>query len=649
MESNNPIQKNNVDSYGQEIGPIKTPAELNSKKSLRKRKFNLGSNVNRESLTNLAVILLIILGILVVFVFLPIYNSRNIRVYLLNGFEDSIKVTVNGEDHLVDPYSFKEIKLSGGEQEFQVTGAVEKTIKSDISATYWQNISPSYFKAVNPSGEAVLLKTTTTYYADTPPSTHKDEYKYVWGELIDLKKGADFIFEEFPESVSIDSDTEDRTKLDFSYSQPLDLISYIYEYNGEEEALNYIEFYLNQRNQKDSEDTWLEYYFIYGLEVPGGLKRVERVVGERLEAKETLQVHRIYQNSLEYQGRSKYLREKYDKYLDGGIEGVLDNADYNYLRGRISENIDISKKYYNKALEIDSRHGYANYAFGMISLNEGEFEEAVKHLEKAYKRDRDNYIFERYYLESLKANEDWDKLYSEVHKIRANYLTDFKLFEMELLALEMQGDKEELRHQISEFNKLEKDLHGEYAIDYTEYADIHLAVIRDVPKDMSSDYVVPTGKYYSTYYHFIKLMLEENYVSAGKLYAANEEELNTDEINLILAIVFDLNNVYVNPVKVEESYMEKFIERQKIYSKYEKSADLISLLKSDRIPTEEEVKEWELESDIKALLCYYYWIKSGGDASGEEWLQDFSLRYSYNRNIVYHFIRDYDGSEIEKI
>ncbi len=615
----------------------------------RKRRFSLKSNINRDSITNLIILGIVGLALLTVFLFLPIYNSRNIRVYLLNGFDKSIKIKVNGEEYTVESYTHEEIRLPSGKHKFEVTGPIEKSIEIEIKAKYGQNISPHYFKAINPAGEAVLLKTTTTYYANTPPANHQDEYEYIWGEIIDMKKGADFMFEQFTESVEIDSNSEERTKLDFVYSNPLDQISYIYQYNGKQEALNYIEFYLNQETQKENEDTWLDYYFSYGIEVPGGMNRVETLAKKKLDAKETLQSHRTYQNSLEYQGKSKELRKQYDKYLNGELDGNLDKADYYYLRGRIAKNNSEAGKYYSKALGIDSRHAYANYAIGMINMNNGDYEEAVKYLEKAYKRNRDSYIFERYYLEALTAVGDWDELYSEIHKVRANYPTDFKLFEKELLALEMQNDKEGLSHQISEFNKIEKDFYGDQAIDYSNYADTYLAIVRNNPKDMSSDYTLSTGQYYSVDYHFIKLILEGNYVEAGKLYSTNEGVLDSEQVNLILATVFDLNNIYINPEKADDSYLEKFIESQEVYAKYEKSADLISFLKSDRIPTEEEIKEWEIDNEIRALLCYYYWVKSGGDAGGEDWLKDLSLKYSYNRNMVYHFIRNYNETQIEKM
>ncbi len=316
------------------------------------------------------VVLLIILG----FAIGNEWVRRHRRVHVMNGFAKPLTVTVNGAGSVtVAPGTVEFLELGEGDYRAAVTGAEQEAIDFSVRADYFSRWFSSPAWVLNPGGVAIVEKVNAVYSAVKQPST----VEYHAGQTVMFFPKVDKPFVALPQSLSMKSSEGSRTLVGLAYSaeKPADVFGALTSEGRGAEALQLAEARLRVR---PDDEEMLEAYLGKERSIPAALATLKQGLDFRPVV---VQWHRAYQSLARTPDREKELVVQYDAMLAREPK----NASLLYLRGRLGNDADEEKKYYEQAEAIEPGHPWVQFAMGYHAVNEGDLSGALALLDEAAK------------------------------------------------------------------------------------------------------------------------------------------------------------------------------------------------------------------------------------------------------------------------
>lgn len=352
-----------------------------SEKSLGKRTSTLPkAQLNWNLIAGAIAIPVIIAGTILANYYLKTHQP----LYIVNQFPVQASITISDREEIRIPsYHMEKMTLPEGmysisvNMEDGISEIVEVTLENSLA----QRVSQDNAFILNVGGSTVLLWEKTTY-SENPDLNDTDAYQYRFylNDRFLTFRAIDYLFEEFPEEISIDTGSSaKKTRLSIfdgiTPSQFLNIMDI--ENLPRETILTYAESHL-LANPFD-EDLIQSYYghIAFYEMLARGLTFLQQKLSQRPVL---IEWHRMYQMFHQAKGTEEtLLLEEYDALL---AESPDDSA-LLYLRGRIEPNGRVSLEYYDRSIQADPVNPYPWFARAYFWASQGDFAKSRKDCFKA--------------------------------------------------------------------------------------------------------------------------------------------------------------------------------------------------------------------------------------------------------------------------
>ena len=307
-------------------------------------------------------------------------QGRRRAVYLVNGLYRPYEVRVNGQTHKLYPRAAKEVRVAEGEVTVEMVDppvpmpAETATVRTSFLT---RPFSGATF-VINPDRAAVVQKTRMYYQSERSGSAPRPpEYEFAAGGLLHRFDGVDYPFEQFPDTIKLDSNSRSvaRSGLTLPEEEPLTIaatVAALTEQLGPGPVREVVTRHALLEPERSE--------YLAALKLT--MKPEERA--EFLRAglgRRPTQVHwhRAYQDALTSVGEDERAEREYAAMLirEPGDKELL------YLAGRATIDIDQAVALHRRATEGPSASPYAHFALCGYHLAAGEFRDAAAHADKA--------------------------------------------------------------------------------------------------------------------------------------------------------------------------------------------------------------------------------------------------------------------------
>ena len=339
-----------------------------------------------------------------------LYTAFNIgasrEVYLVNGLDKTYTIVINGEENVLEPLREKLVKLSEGtlDVEFLDLDAPEDSFEIEMNTPFWSRPFNNHIFIINPDKSAAFLWEKTEYTTDAYGNDETEFTIYTGEYFYELRK-VDYLFEEFPDTITMEEGTITKTgliQLDDDFETDIEFLYNFLDEIGEDEAVSYIEkkLYYNPDDYLFLEA--YSYYTTYN-------KLIEYCKSKLSERPVLVNLHRLYQDQIELYEPSYDLEGEYAAYL----ENDEDNNNLQYLLSRVIKDKKMGNTLLEESIKSDNPCPFGYYGLACNNLYEGNFEEAISYSKKAFEYNPDSLEFSWIYEESLLANKEYDVLLSQ--------------------------------------------------------------------------------------------------------------------------------------------------------------------------------------------------------------------------------------------
>ncbi len=302
---------------------------------------------------------------------------RNQILWIVNGFERPLTVTIAGGSPVeVEPGRSAKVRVSEGDFSVQVSGATTRSIDVSLHADYFSRWGDDTAWVVNPQGAAAIVETTATYSTSGQTPSHVQVH---YGREFMSIEDVNYAFRSLPDKISMKKREGDRLVkgIEVYDSGSVEMFQYLRSKRSLDDALKYAQVTLMARpNDGELLDAYA--YTAAETKAPGFEEMLKAGLGYRPVS---IVWHRHYQNTKRNTGDRERLRAEYDAAI--GIEPR--SAELLYLRGRLGETPAECRAFFDRALAIDPKLGWALFAVGFDAMARGAFEEARKPIDAAFR------------------------------------------------------------------------------------------------------------------------------------------------------------------------------------------------------------------------------------------------------------------------
>ena len=346
------------------------------------------------------------------------FASQNQTVYVVSNLIAPVTVDIQGNQKLqVSSKERQIVKLSEGKHHVVVTGALKQEFDLEIKSTFLTRMVNPPVHIINVGGSALLLWESTVYSAN--PGKGSGDYSFHFGRNFETFESIDYPFKAFPTSITLDKHkkTATKTRVDVLNVPPSQVFLGMAGNGNWFQAMKLAEWHIRLH----PDDSLMLSYYIASANKAKHETKSRAFLKEMCAARPIqVQIHRAYQETRATPQDCAAMIAEYDKLLatDPNNTALL------YLRGRITDSMRESKKYFAQALQSDPNNAYAAYATAHVKILEGDWAAAAGLLKRAEEIAPGQPEFTAMSYVARLATGDFTALESELRATLANNIGD---------------------------------------------------------------------------------------------------------------------------------------------------------------------------------------------------------------------------------
>jgi tetratricopeptide (TPR) repeat protein len=311
----------------------------------------------------------ILLGVIALsFVISNEYIRRHRKLFIVSGFKEPALVEVRGVGTVRTSRDAVELPLKEGRYHAVINGPVRQEVDFEIKAGYWSRWLDDPAWVLNVGGSALLQLEQAVYARNAPPV----QYSFHFGKPFHYFDRVTHPFRELPSTVQMKSgETRTLISLDLVRREPGYAFLYFEQQRNLPEAMRLAEWRL--RVQPDDE-MMLGLYFNAAME-SRQTERAEKFLHAGLTNRPVLiQWHRLYEGLRRDATRATALATEYDSALAADPT----NSALLYLRGRVAQEREESRTWFQRACDADPNNAFPFFALGFDRMSVGDWTGARK-------------------------------------------------------------------------------------------------------------------------------------------------------------------------------------------------------------------------------------------------------------------------------
>lgn len=328
---------------------------------LPKRQFASSKKLKRAAL--------VVMALTALFFIATWYLSTHQPLHVINQLPAGATITIPGQDpFIISPGERKLLKVPEGiyDVNIQVEKNPSDVVAVDISNKWYERFFINKVFILNVGKGAVILWEETTYSENPQPNDPYKFHMYVGESFITTKK-ANFTFEPFPETISLDNGKPElRSRVDVFAVMPSIMPSLLLKENiPVQKILTYIEAHLAITHE---DENLLSNYLLLS-HINKETTRARVFLEKNLHQRPVwVEWHRFYQTICQLNNQAGKLIDRYDDM----IQKEPDNSALLYLRGRIEPNLQKAIELYDRAIDKDKNNSYPYFARAFYLAGKGE-------------------------------------------------------------------------------------------------------------------------------------------------------------------------------------------------------------------------------------------------------------------------------------
>ncbi len=555
-----------------------------------------------------------------------LYLKNNQTLHIINQTPSDANIDIPGQDSiLVAKFSQLEVKIPEDNYTINVQYGIAPPKKININFTnnLFDRIKFDSVKLLNIGGGSVLYWQQTTY-SEVPLAIEQPYKLYVGNQYIKLQN-IDYLFDEFPETLSLDGGKSmKKTRLSVLEYQIWDILSILDEEKiSADKILSYIEaqLYASPNN--------IEIHNAYNRRciTDAEIARKEKFLENGLAFRPiSIEWHRAYQQALKTGDRENELIAIYDKMT--AVTNV-DNSALLYLRGRIENSFKSSLIYYDKAIKTDHENPYPlnSKAYGYAGM--GEYNNAEKLCKNACDMKNSTYSMADllYYIRFALGK--FDIIEKETTAELKLYPTDWQSFSRLVSILSAKKDSAGIAMAIENFQSAITEKTPDDPYQYVQYSSI-------MGKYLAKDFkglIVQTS------------LLKNEEIRADYFFQANLNLKNMKRVNEImenkkfvngydcLVIWMGWKNLKNN--KKASPWLDRAVNYFEAGPQEEKI--IAGLLKNSEDSPSEKLDDITMHSNLKRIL---YTALAMNSANNKNKLKKRAIKLNYYPEFPYYFLKE---------
>jgi tetratricopeptide (TPR) repeat protein len=340
----------------------------------------------------------VLLGALLAYLALAVYQGLNRPVRLVNGLDVSYTVAVGDQVHTLRPGLPVEVRVGEGPLSVAVQdealGIPPVTV--EVRTPFWSRPFARPLLVVNPDGAAVLLRETVYYSEGSAEGGPQGSASLHVGLPLYAFPRPDFAFEGFPQTVSVPKSGKPvpRTRVALFPPEmpPEQVLQAVARHVGVEAAA-----VVAGRRLPGAPNSLDYLHFLASTVQPQGLVGILR---PGLPARPVrIEWHRVYQNARQDSGGAQDVIDEYREML----AREPDQPALQYLLGRVVDTADEAVRLFEQATTGSSPCEYGYSALAHKYLAQGQFDRAAEYAAKAVAAQPDHPGFRLAYTTALMA------------------------------------------------------------------------------------------------------------------------------------------------------------------------------------------------------------------------------------------------------
>ncbi len=491
---------------------------------------NKNEEVAKKILTGIA-FFVVIIGIIG---FRTYQISGGMDLHILNGFTETCTIEFeDGKIIKVEGNSHDKVSLSAGEYEVTINKPNAKTYTKTFSLKQKSYVK-SFFGyenvfVLNPYKGATVERAEVVYAVKHARNYGDVDSYYFVGSDFWVFDQCDYPFEEMPDEISMEGNSETRTGM-IMHTYEEAQVTYLTDYLIEEKVPRQHVLKLLETHIKNSflNITTISKYVKLAIELKKDIKWIDKIADQHID---DINFQRYYQSILSSQYGEEYVVKKYQNMLKKDSE----NPNLLYLTGRLLPDNNEVLKHFEKALKIDSEHAYANYGIGYNKMMFGEFEEAKKLFEKANKFDPESTTISSALYNSKLATKEYDELINSCTDWNGSEWRSYDFYNL-IELYNLNGKKKEATNELVKYHKrCNKEVAKDYLREYKTTAMVYNSYYAGDKKQMKSAAEKVQNKYEKNYYKFNYCLWCNQPNSAEMMLKACEMENSSNSLLLYIS------------------------------------------------------------------------------------------------------------------
>ncbi|MCP4216191.1 MAG: tetratricopeptide repeat protein [bacterium] len=348
-------------------------------KELRKSESILPLNVNLQQL-KLILVVVPLIAFAVIFINWILSNYQ--RIHLVNQLSAPATVTIPGYDPIVVKAESKTtMRISEGEHDVtvEVKDALKETYHVEISNKWLDRFITDDHFIVN-VGRGAIIIWEKVLYSEKPDPGLRNPYTLIVGRPFIKHDEVDYLFRDFPDSVTVKGGPEWRSRLRVLKEKPIQLAAWaLREKVATTDILSFLEAHLSVAPDND---TMLQIYVALcrgGAETDRGSEFLSKGLDRRPVG---LNWHINFQDL-------KMLGEKRNEVFtlyQNMLRKEPGNSHLLFLRGRLEPTLEQTFVYYDRAIAANANNGYIHFSKAYLFFTRSRFKEALECCVEALKK-----------------------------------------------------------------------------------------------------------------------------------------------------------------------------------------------------------------------------------------------------------------------